>query len=79
MSHHKLQRTLLPLGHRFNRLPGAAAVPANAADSPAIIQPDAPNWAPFRALPPGTQLAVRSDPSKAGTVSFALSYRPGTK
>jgi quercetin dioxygenase-like cupin family protein len=74
----QLQLTLLLSATASIAVLGQSAVPANAADSPAIIQPEALTWAPFTALPPGTQIAVlQGDPSKAGPFVVRLKLPAG--
>ena len=78
MSPHKLRLTLALSSIVSIGLLGPSTVPANAADSPAIIQPEALTWAPFTALPPGTQIAVlQGDPSKAGPFIVRLKLPAG--
>src|SRR5436190_4765514 len=78
MSFRQFQLTLLLSATASVALLGRPAFPASAADSPAIIQPEALTWAPFTALPPGTQIAVlQGDPSKAGPFVVRLKLPAG--
>ena len=78
MRFRQFQLTLLLSATASVALLGLPAFPASAADSPAIIQPEALTWAPFTALPPGTQIAVlQGDPSKAGPFVVRLKLPAG--
>src|SRR5437660_2203867 len=78
MSSHKLQLTLLLSAVASIALLGAGLVPANAAGTPAVIQPEALTWAPFTGLPPGSRIAVlQGDIAKAGPFTVRLELPAG--
>jgi quercetin dioxygenase-like cupin family protein len=55
-----------------------ATIPAQAAGSPKIIQPDALTWAPAQGLPPGAQIAVLyGNPSKKGPFAVRFKFPSG--
>jgi quercetin dioxygenase-like cupin family protein len=57
---------------------GHATVPAKAAESPNIIQPDALTWAPAQGVPPGAQVAVLyGNPSKKGPFAVRFKFPSG--
>jgi quercetin dioxygenase-like cupin family protein len=59
----------------FIGLPGVAA---QAAESAAIIQPEALAWGPAEGLPPGAKVAVLyGDPSKAGPFALRFDFPAG--
>ena len=57
---------------------GSAMVPAQAAGSASIIQPDALTWAPAKGVPPGAQVAVLyGNPSKKGPFAIRFKFPAG--
>ena len=53
-------------------------VPAQAAGSASIIQPDALTWAPAKGVPPGAQVAVLyGNPSKKGPFAIRFKFPAG--
>jgi quercetin dioxygenase-like cupin family protein len=74
-----MQRTALILSAFVSvSLLGPAMVPAQAAESASIIQPDALTWAPAQGVPPGAQIAVLyGNPSKKGPFAVRFKFPSG--
>ena len=71
-------RTLLFAAGLAATLPMLSAIPALAADTPALVQPEALSWGPAPNMPDGTQIAVLyGDPSKTGPFAIRLKFPAG--
>jgi quercetin dioxygenase-like cupin family protein len=74
-----MQRTTLILStFVLVSLLGSGMVPAHAAGSGSIIQPDALTWTPAQGVPPGAQVAVLyGNPSKKGPFAVRFKFPAG--
>lgn len=71
-------RTLLFAAGLAATLPMLSAIPALAADTPALVQPEALSWGPAPNMPDGAQIAVLyGDPSKTGPFAIRLKFPAG--